>query len=154
VTRHPTAYSGDVTGEGVPVRRRDRHGRGLRGPLAPPSSPATVPRADAFGDLVVAAVDRLEPRWGPRLAAVDVEIHDVPDVGPDIDEVPLAEHRTSRGATPTAVLVVYRRPVELRAPDHLARVDLVRDLVAEQLGDLLGMSPSELDPTYDDRAVD
>ena len=136
------------------VRRRDRHGRGLRGPLAPPTSPATVPRADAFGDLVVTAVDRLEPRWGPRLAAVDVEIRDAPDVGADVDEVPLAEHRAARGARPTAVLVVYRRPVELRAPDRLARVDLVRDLVAEQLANLLGMSPADLDPTYDDRADD
>jgi hypothetical protein len=75
-------------------------------------------------------------------------------VGPDVDEVPLAEHRAPRGARPTAVLVVYRRPVELRAPDRLARIDLVRDLVAEQLADLLGMSASDLDPTYDDRADD
>jgi hypothetical protein len=136
------------------VRRRDRHGRGLRGPLAPPTSPATVPRADAFGDLVVTAVDRLEPRWGPRLAAVDVEIREAPDVGPEVVEVPLAAHRAPRGQRPTAVLVVYRRPVELRAPDHLSRIDLVRDLVAEQLAELLGISPSELDPTYDDRADD
>lgn len=113
-----------------------------------------MPRSDAFGDLVVTAVDRLEPRWGPRLAAVDVEIHDAPHVAAGAVEVPLAEHRASRGQHPTAVLVVYRRPVELRAPDHLSRVDLVRDLVAEQLAELLGMAPSDLDPTYDDRADD
>jgi hypothetical protein len=134
-------------------RRRDRHDRGLRGPLAPATSPATVPRADRFGDLVVAAVDRLEPRWGPRLAAVDVEIVDVPDV-PDTGaapaEVPLAGHRRAPGSR-IATIVVYRRPVELRAPDHLTRVDLVRDLVAEQLADLLGVTPSELDPSYDER---
>jgi len=113
-----------------------------------------VPRADAFGDLVVSAVDRLEPRWGLRLAAVDVEIRDAPDIGPEVVEVPLAAHRAPGGQRPTAVLVIYRRPVELRAPDHLSRVDLVRDLVAEQLAELLGVSPSELDPTYDDRADD
>jgi hypothetical protein len=33
-------------------------------------------------------------------------------------------------------------------------VDLVRDLVAEQLAELLGLSPSDLDPAYDDRAED
>lgn len=135
---------------GVP-RRRDRHGHGLRGPLAPPTSPATVPRADRFGDLVVAAVDRLEPRWGARLSAVDVEIRDVPGAA-DVErsgEVPLAGHRAPRGQG-TAVVVVFRRPVELRAPDHLARVDLVRDLVAEQLAEVLGVSPAELDPAYDD----
>jgi hypothetical protein len=134
-------------------RRRDRHGRGLRGPLAPASSPATVPRSDRFGDLVVAAVDRLEPRWGRRLAAVDVEIYDVPDVAGDLEEVPLAAHRQARGSR-TVTLVVYRRPVELRAPEHLARVDLVRDLVAEQLADVLGLRPSELDPGYDEREED
>ena len=136
-------------------RRRDWHARGLRGPLAPATSPATVPRSEQFGDLVVAAVDRLEPRWGPRLAAVDVEIVDVPDVptAPALDglaEVPLAGHRHASGSR-VATIVVYRRPVELRAPDHLSRVDLVRDLVAEQLADLLGLSPSELDPSYDER---
>ena len=130
-------------------RRRDRHGRGLRGPLAPATSPATVPRSDRFGDLVVAAVDRLEPRWGGRLAAVDVEIYDVPHVVSEQDEVPLAAHRHAPGSR-TATLVVYRRPVELRAPEHLARVDLVRDLVAEQLADVLGVRPAELDPGYED----
>ena len=134
-------------------RRRDRHGRGLRGPLAPASSPATVPRSDRFGDLVVAAVDRLEPRWGGRLAAVDVEIYDVPDVDAGLEDVPLAAHRHAAGSR-TATLVVYRRPVELRAPEHLARVDLVRDLVAEQLADILGVSPSDLDPAYDDPDAD
>ena len=129
-------------------RRRDRHGRGLRGPLAPPTSPATVPRSDRFGDLVVAAVDRLEPGWGSRLAAVDVEIYDVPDVGTDLDDVPLAAHRHATGSR-TATVVLYRRPVELRAPEHLARVDLVRDLVAEQLAEVLGIRPAA-DPAYDD----
>jgi hypothetical protein len=108
-----------------------------------------VPRSDRFGDLVVAAVDRLEPRWGGRLAAVDVEIYDVPRVASEQDEVPLAAHRHAPGSR-TATLVVYRRPVELRAPEHLARVDLVRDLVAEQLADVLGVAPAELDPGYED----
>jgi len=133
-----------------PPRRRDRHGRGLRGPLAPASSPATVPRAEHFGDIVVAAVDRVEPRWGGRLAAVDVEIYDVPDVGGGSTEVPLAAHRHDPGSR-TATVVVYRRPVELRAPEGPARVDLVRDLVAEQLAEILGVRPAELDPAYDDR---
>jgi hypothetical protein len=135
------------------VRRRDRHGRGLRGPLAPASSPATVPRDERFGDLVVAAVDRLEPRWGRHLAAVDVEVYDVPDIAPSTTEVPLAAHRHDPRSR-TATLVLYRRPVELRAPENLARVDLVRDLVAEQLAELLGTTPGDLDPAYDDRADD
>jgi hypothetical protein len=131
-------------------RRRDRRGRGVRGPLAPPGSPAAVPRAERFGDLVVAAVDRLEPRWGPHLAALDVEVHDVPPASSPVPdaEVPLAAHRPARGARPPAV-IVYRRPVELRAPDRPARVELLRDLVAEQLAEILGLAPGDLDPGYD-----
>jgi hypothetical protein len=136
----------------APRRSRDRHGRGLRGPLAPPTSPASVSRGDRFANLVAAAVDRLEPRWGDRLDAVDVEVPDVPPDGdPVTGEVPLAAH-SSRGRE--AVVVVYRRPVELRAPDHRARVDLVRDLVAEQLAEVLGVAPSDLDPSYDDPDAD
>ena len=135
-----------------PVRRsrRDRRGRGVRGPLAPPGSPAAVSRGDRFGDLVVAAVDRLEPRWGLHLPALDVEVHDVPPASATgVDgEVPLAAHRPARGDQPP-VVVVYRRPVELRAPERPVRVDLVRDLVAEQLAELLGLDPGELDPGYD-----
>ncbi len=128
--------------------RRDRHGRGLRGPLAPPSSPATVPRADRFGDLVATAVDRIEPRWGRHLEAVEIEVVDAPPAAPASDEVLLAEHRPGPGPR-TVTLIVYRRPVELRTPENRARVDLVRDLVAEELGAALGLAPEDLDPTYD-----
>ena len=138
--------------QGQPSVRRDRHGRGLRGPLAPPTSPATVPRAERFGDLVVDAVDRLEPRWGSRLTAVEVEVRDVPDPrDAPPDEVMLAEHRTDRSGR-IATLVLYRRPVEFRAPEHTSLVNLLRDLVAEHLAEVLGTSAGEIDPSYDQRS--
>ncbi len=143
-----------TTGTADPRRvRRDRHGRGVRGPLAPTSSPTTVSRAEQFGELVAAAVDRLEPRWGRHLSAVDIEIHDAPDVAVELGVVPLAASRPATRSDPP-VVVVYRRPVELRAPDRPTRVDLVRDLVAEQLAEILGLSPGDLDPAYDDRSED
>lgn len=127
----------------------------MRGPLAPVGSPASVPRIERFGVLVAEAVDRLEPRWRAHVNAVDVEVQDAPPVGPadgdELGEVPLAGYRPAVAGSPLTV-VVYRRPVELRAPDRPARVDLVRDLVAEQLADALGLAPGDLDPTYDDRA--
>lgn len=121
--------------------------------MAPADSPATVSRSERFADLVVAAVDRLEPRWGPRLGAVDVEIQDAPPAEAGVLEVALAAHRPA-GRSGTATLVVYRRPVELRAPDRPARIELLRDLVAEQLAELLGVAPGDLDPAYDDRGED
>jgi hypothetical protein len=152
--RTPTGAAGGPRETARPLRRRrDRRGRGLRGGLAPASSPASTSRGDRFGDLVLDAVDRLEPRWGPHLPALDVEVREVPPVsaattGTRDEDVPLADHRRAAGGAPP-VIVVYRRPVELRAPDRPTRVDLVRDLVAEQLADILGVDPGELDPAYD-----
>jgi hypothetical protein len=134
-------------------RRRDRRERGVRGGIAPAGSPTATTRAERFDDLVVAAVDRLEARWGPRLGSLDVEVHEVPAYDPAATDVVLAAHRRATASRPAAV-VVYRRPVELRAPDRLARQDLVRDLVAEQLAALLGVSPTEVDPAYDDPDLD
>lgn len=110
-----------------------------------------MPRIERFGVLVAEAVDRLEPRWRAHVSAVDVEVQDAPPVAPSAEpgEVPLAGYRPAGGGSPLTV-VVYRRPVELRAPDRPARVDLVRDLVAEQLADALGLAPGDLDPSYDD----
>jgi predicted Zn-dependent protease with MMP-like domain len=42
--------------------------------------------------------------------------------------------------------VLYRRPLEARAVDHLDLDDLVHDVVIEQVASLLGMHPDELDP--------
>ena len=100
----------------------------------------------------MAAVERLEPRWGPLLAALDVDVLEVPPNGVEVSvrEVPLAEHRRG-GPGRAPVIVVYRHPVELRAPDLLTRVELLRDLVTEQLAEILGMDPGELDPRYDGR---
>ena len=44
----------------TPARRRDRHGRGLRGPLLPPILPAWRTRAERFDELVTSAADEGE----------------------------------------------------------------------------------------------
>ena len=63
------------------VRRRDRHGRGLRGTLAPPDVPLHRTRAQRFDDLVLQAVARLEPRWEAHLAGVEFAVEEIPPVG-------------------------------------------------------------------------
>ncbi|HEX9034243.1 MAG TPA: peptidase, partial [Streptosporangiaceae bacterium] len=60
------------------MRRRDRHGRGLRGPLAPIGSPLHRSRAERFDDLVLQAVAQLEPRWDSQLAGVEFAVEEVP----------------------------------------------------------------------------
>lgn len=135
-------------------RRRDRHGRGMRGPIAPPQVPLALSRADAFDDLVRDAADRLERRW-PQLADVEFAVQEVPwpldavAEGDRIsdDSVPLGRLMGARKGAPNRI-VVYRRPVEIRAKSRDERALLVHEVVVEQVAELLGLSPENVDPRY------
>ncbi|WP_073757777.1 metallopeptidase family protein [Streptomyces sp. CB03234] len=125
-------------------RRRDRHGRGMRGPVAPPQVPLSATRADTFRDLVEDSVERLERRW-PQLADVDFLVLEVP-VSPD-EAVPLGIS-VPAGRDRPARVIVYRRPVELRAKNRDERALLVHEVVVEQVAELLGLAPESVDPRY------
>ena len=143
--RRPTIRRGTPA---VPAPRRDRHGRGVRGPLAPTGSPLTRSRAERFDELVVEVVDRLNRRWSTRLATVEFAVEDVPSIDDwNHDWVPLARTFAPVGALPTRV-VVYRRPIETRATAQRQLRLLVGDVIAEQVAELLGVEPDEVDPAY------
>ena len=55
--------------------RRDRHGRGLRGPLAWPPVPAMATRAPRFDELVLAVASRMEHHAGPANVWLDPREH-------------------------------------------------------------------------------
>jgi len=137
----------------VPRRGRDRRGRGLRGPLCPPRVPLSRSRAEKFDDLVLDAVERLERHWETQLAGVEFAVEDVPpgEAPPWATEpVPLGR-LFPRTTDQPARIVVYRRPVEARAPTGRALALLVHDVVVEQVADLLGVQPETVDPGYRDR---
>ena len=96
------------------------------------------------------AVERLEQRWSQQLAELEVAVEDVPPTdtpttGPD--PVPLGRaFPASGGLSPR--IVVYRRPVETRARGTDELADLVQDVVTEQVADLLGLPPEDIDPDY------
>ena len=129
----------------------------------PPTVPLSRSRAEQFDDLVLDAVEDLERRWERELAGVEFAVEDVPwvdhtdpdDVVMDADvlddgSVPLARvlpaHREGGHERP-ARIVVYRRPLEIRAADRDDLADLVRDVVVDQVAVLLGRDPEEIDPT-------
>lgn len=139
-------------------RHRDRHGRGLRGPLTPPQVPLARTRAERFDDLVLDAVERLERHWSSELAAVEFAVEEVPPVGPspwdgepwdESDPVPLSRLVPAEGGQPPRI-VVYRRPLEARAVDGEDLGSLVHDVVVEEVAHLLGLEPETVDPAYDD----
>jgi hypothetical protein len=133
-------------------RHRDRHGRGMRGPVAPPQVPLAVSRADTFDSLVHDSAERLRRRL-PQLADVDFGVREVPWLGADEDPgapgdpVPLGGVIRGRGGRRDRI-VVYRRPVELRSRGRDECAQLVHDVVVEQAADLLGLAPESVDPRY------
>lgn len=146
--------SPDRRSRGPGRRGRDRHGRGLRGRLVPASVPLARTRAEIFDDLVLDAVEALEGRFAGELAGVEFAVEDVPpelnvydsDVLED-GEVPLARllpGRPGRQGLPPRI-VLYRRPLELRASDRDDLADLIHDVIVEQVANLLGVSPDDLD---------
>lgn len=140
-----------VPSGGARRRRRDRHGRGVRGPLLPPSLPGRRTRADRFDDLVLACVERLERRGlADRIAGVEFAVEDVPPSDPPPWErrgVLLARHFPSDRRAGTADrIVVYRRPVLDRCESPVELSETVRGILAEQVGHLLGMPPEDVDP--------
>ena len=159
------------------TRRRDRHGRGLRGPLVPPSTeldgrtvrvPLWQTRAERFDGLVLDAVESLEERWAKELEGVEFAVEDVPVVlpgsDPALDEDVVADE-TAGGAVPLGRLlpggidargrhtsprvVVYRRPLEARASGRVDLAELVHDVVVDQVARLLRLDPDEVDPPRD-----
>ncbi|MCI3225512.1 metallopeptidase family protein [Streptomyces sp. NP-1717] len=125
-------------------RRRDRHGRGMRGPVAPPQVPLSASRSDSFRDLVRDSVERLERRW-PQLAEIDFLVLDVPEA--EDESVPLGRSVPEAKGRP-ALIVVYRRPVEIRTKSREERGMLVHEVVVEQVAELLGLAPESVDPRY------
>jgi predicted Zn-dependent protease with MMP-like domain len=140
------------------IRRRDRHGRGLRGRLVPPAVPLYRTRSQQFDDMVLDAVARLEGRWEAELAGVEFAVQEVPEADELTDDsVPLPLARTVPGspesrdpvrpATP-ARIIVYRRPLLARADNDGELSDLVFDVVVEEFADFLGIEPESVDPGY------
>jgi predicted Zn-dependent protease with MMP-like domain len=136
---------------GRPGLRRDRHGRGLRGPLAPAPVPLARSRSERFDDLVLDAVERLERRWADQLSGVEFAVEDVPPADAEqwsAEPVPLGRLLPASGGLP-ARIVVYRRPLEARA-GRAELGALVHDVVVEEVAEFLGLEPEAVDPDYDE----
>jgi predicted Zn-dependent protease with MMP-like domain len=142
------------------IRRRDRHGRGLRGLLVPPEVPLYSSRSERFDDLVLLAVAQLEPRWETELAGVEFGVEEIPPAEPggdDPEPVPLArlEPGSADGGSPEhaaepARIVLYRRPLMARADNDEDLGELILDVVVEEFARLLGLDPQIVDPGYPD----
>lgn len=131
------------------LRRRDRHGRGPRGPVLPRHVPAWQSRSARFDSVVIAVVEAMEQRWPDELAGIEFAVEDVPwPLASSVPQgVPLGRYYPPHADMPPRILV-FRRPIEARTSDPTAMSALVRDVIAEQVAQVLGIAPRDVDPEY------
>jgi predicted Zn-dependent protease with MMP-like domain len=132
---------------------RDRRGRGMRGPAVLPERPGEpvlpTPR-ERFDELVLEVVADLERRWSDRLGLVEYGVEDAPQIPDDwaTGTVPLSSLVRGSGGRPTR-LVLFRRPIEHRCETRADLDALVLTVLVEQVAELLGIDPADVDPRYD-----
>ena len=121
------------------IRRRDRHGRGLRGALAPEDVPLHRTRAERFDELVLQAVARLEPQWEAHLSGVEFAVEEIPP--PDVPPV------TGRGPVPLSRLDPGSAQAPGPAPvgEGIRREVLIKPDPAEApAGEVAGQDPPRI----------
>jgi hypothetical protein len=119
----------------------------LPAPLDTVGARLLASRRQRFDELALGVIDRLKRRWPSELANVEFGVEDTPMVPVDSahDPIPLAGLAQPVDTKP-ARIVLFRRPIELRARGRRELTALVYEVVVEQVADLLGKDPEEVDP--------
>jgi predicted Zn-dependent protease with MMP-like domain len=125
----------------------------MRGPAILPERPGEpmLPTArERFDDLVLDVVADIEKRWADRLGLVEYAVEDAPQIPDDwaSGTVPLSSLIRGSGGKPTR-LVLFRRPIEHRSETRADLEAMVLTVLVEQVAELLGIEPSDVDPRYD-----
>jgi predicted Zn-dependent protease with MMP-like domain len=125
----------------------------MRGPaIAPalPGRPELPTRGQRFDELVLETVRDIDTRWQDRLGLVEYAVEDAPQIPDDwaSGTVPLSSLVRGSGGQPTR-LVLFRRPIEHRSETRADLEALVLTVLVEQVAELLGVDPADVDPRYD-----
>ncbi len=113
--------------------------------------------------MVLGAFEPIDARWHDRLTKLDIAVDEVPRIRaidpdsvnwpPEVvadGPVPLSRLIPAgidrRGTATRARIVLFRRPIELRAKDPQDLEDLVHDVLVEQVSTYLGVDPEVIDP--------
>ena len=125
----------------------------MRGPgVVPrhPGHPELPTSRERFDDLALAVVTSVDTRWQDRLGLVEYAVEDAPQIPDDWSSgtVPLSSLLRGSGGQPTR-LVLFRRPIEHRSETRADLEAMVLTVLVEQVAELLGIDPADVDPRYD-----
>jgi hypothetical protein len=139
-----------VTKSVAPRVWRDRHGHGALGPVIPHSAPIHETADQLFERLLTEAVSDVNIRLGRELASVEIMLEEIPnlrDLTLAQDNVPLGRVEISN---PSKV-VIYQKPIQLRADTKQELDRLIRDTLAELISLIIGIRAVDIDPNYEGR---
>jgi predicted Zn-dependent protease with MMP-like domain len=120
--------------------------------------PLATTAADRFDRIASDAVEHVEHRWRAELANVEFAVDLVPALEPDTAAATLDGAIESGGVLLASIIpargpekahiVLYRKPIELRARDLEDLEDLVHDIVVHVIANYLGLDPETVDPGF------
>ena len=147
------------------LRSRDRRGRGVRGPLMPAALPRFVSRSEDFDRAVLAAYAPIQARFAAELDHLDIAIDTIPRMRLRTDLTILPDDIASDGPVPLGRvisagvdrygnptrprIVLFRKPIELRAPHPQERAELLDTVLVALVASFLNVAPTVIDPSFE-----
>ena len=128
--------------------RRDRHGRGIRGPIMPQSIPASRTRAEIFDDVIGWDLGTFRRYLGQRMDKLDFAVLDVPhsDPAPWEEGVPLGRVVPfERPSKIDARVIFYRMPIIQAASREPNPRLFIHQVVTNHIASALGEHPEAID---------
>ena len=142
--------------------RRDRHGRGVRGPLMPTKIPRYRRRPELFDAAVLEAYAPIQQQFAVELESLDIAVDTIPRMRLNMDwdsfppevvvdgPVPLGRIIQAgidiHGYPTRARIVIFRMPIEQRVQGAKERQELLTIVLTQLVAQYLGSTPEDIDP--------
>lgn len=143
---------------------RNRHGRGLRGPLLPPEAPRQRSRRQRFDVAVLEAYAPIQQSFAEQLEGLDLAVDTVPRMRLRADMTVLPAEIVADGPVPLgrvipagvdaagnptrARIVIFRMPVEQRTVSVEERQELLGTILTALVANYLNLDPQDVDPRF------
>lgn len=147
------------------IQVRDRRGRGVRGPLLPPSLPRYISRSEDFDRAVVSTYAPINRRFAAELSHLDIAVDTIPRMRLRSDLTVLPDDIASDGPVPLGRvisagvdrhgrptrprIVLFRKPIESRCETPKERRDLLHTVLVALVASYLNVPPSLIDDTVE-----